>query len=79
METKMYETSDIALSSYLYCCGTLLLSINHDNPHRCIFVFESPNPELISKWQEGKANVNGLAFYNALQTLKRKIFRGTDD
>ena len=76
MGTKIFETSDIALASYLYCSGTHLSGINSQNPRRCIFVFDSPKPELISKWQEGKASVNALAFHNAYQELKARLFRG---
>lgn len=79
METqtsKVYETSDIALASYLFCSGTHLLSIDRRNPRRCIFVFDSPQPNLLSKWLQGKANVNALAFHNAYQELKAKVFRG---
>lgn len=76
MATATYETSDIALASYLYCLGVHLLEINRQNPRRCIFVFDSPNPELITKWQAGKATVNALAFHNAYQALKAKLFRG---
>lgn len=71
-----YETSDIALASYLFCSGTQLTKIDRQNPRRCIFTFDSPKPELISKWQEGKANVNALAFHNAYQELKARLFRG---
>ena len=70
METEIFSTTDIALASYLYCSGTQLSQIDRQNPRRCIFVFDSPKPELISKWQEGKTTVNALAFYNAYQALK---------
>ena len=78
METRMdkYETTDIAQASLLFASGTNLLSIDRQNPRRCIFIFVSPKPELISKWQEGKANVNALAFHNAYQELKARLFRG---
>jgi hypothetical protein len=71
-----YETSDIALASYLVCSGITLQRIDHQNPRRCIFVFDSIKPELVSKFAEGNAIVNALAFYNAYQNLKRKLFRG---
>ena len=69
METKTYETSrhsSSKLSLLLWCSP---LKIDRQNPRRCIFIFDSPKPELISKWQEGKANVNALAFHNAYQEL----------
>lgn len=75
MGTKIFETSDIALASYLYCSGAHLSGINRQNPRRCIFIFHSPKPELISTWQEGKTTVNALAFYNAYQALKARLFR----
>ena len=75
MAMETYKTSDIALASYLLCTGFHLLSVDQINPRRCIFIFNSPKPELISKWQEGKATVNALAFYNAYQALKAKVYR----
>lgn len=74
MGTETYETSDIALASYLYCSGVQLVGIDRQNPHRCLFIFDSHKPDLISKWQEGKAVVNALAFYNSYQTLKRRLY-----
>lgn len=76
MRTKTFETSDIALAAFLYCSGTNLSEIDRQNPRRCIFIFDSPKPELITKWQAGKASVNPLTYHNAYQELKAKIFRG---
>ncbi len=76
METEIFSTTDIALASYLFCSGTHLARIDRINPRRCIFIFDSPKSELISKWQEGKASVNALAFHNAYQELKARLFRG---
>ena len=73
--SEVYETSDIALAAFLYCSATHLSEINRTNPQRCVFVFTSPKLELISKWQEGRAIVNALAYFNAYQTLKAKLFR----
>ena len=74
MDMQTYKTSDISLAAFLFCSGTQLSGLDHQNPRRCVFVFESPKPELISKWQEGKATVNALAYYNAYQALKAKVF-----
>lgn len=73
---QTYETSDLAQATYLYCSGVDLISINRNNPRRCIFVFKSPDPELISKWNAGLAEVNAMAFSNAYQSLKLKMFKG---
>jgi hypothetical protein len=75
MEMETYETSDIALASYLFCSGTHLSRIDRQNRRRCIFIFESPQDELLSKWQAGKASVNALAYHNAYQELKARLFR----
>lgn len=76
MDSDKYETSDLPFAAYLFCTGTQLTGIDRKNPQRCIFIFDSPAPELISKWQEGKANVNALVYYHSLQKLKAKLFRG---
>jgi len=76
METKTYQTSDISLAAFLFSSGTNLLDIDRQNPRRCIFVFESPSDELLSKWQKGEATVNALAFFNCYQALKARLFRG---
>ncbi len=76
METQTYETSDIALAAFLYCSSANLSGIDRQNPRRCIFIFDSPQPNLLSKWLQGKANVNALAYHNAYQELKAKVFRG---
>ncbi len=76
MEKEIYETTDIALAAFLYCSGTQLSGIDRQNPRRCVFIFDSPKPEQVSKWQEGKANVNALDFHNAYQELKARLFRG---
>jgi len=76
MDKQAYSTSDIALAAFLYCSGAHLCEIDRQDRRRCIFVFDSPQPQLISKWQEGKANVNALAFHNAYQELKARLFRG---
>jgi len=75
METDTYETADIAEAAFLFASGTNLLSVDRRNPQRAIFVFNSLSSELISKWQGGKATVNALAYYNAYQTLKARLFR----
>ena len=76
MGTKIFETSDIALGSYLLASGYQVISLKRENPRRVTFIFESPPPELISAWQQGTASVNALAYHNSYQSLKAKMFRG---
>ena len=74
IEMEKYQTSDIALASYLFCSGATFKSIDRQDPHRCIFHFDLPDVELLSNWQGGKAYVNALAYFNAYQFLKGKVF-----
>ena len=76
IKTATYQTSDIALASFLYCSGVHLSGIDRQNPRRCIFAFDSPSPELLIAWQEGKATVSALAYHNAYQALKARLFGG---
>ncbi len=76
MGKEIFRTSDIALASYLYCSGAQLSGIDRQNPQRCIFIFDPPQDKLLSKWQAGTASVNALAFHNAYQELKARLFRG---
>lgn len=76
LQNKLYETHDIALASYLYCSGVEFVSIDRQNPRRCIFIFKSPDPKLLSKWKAGEADVNALAYHNSYQFLKTQIFEG---
>lgn len=71
---EKYQTSDIALASYLFCSGATFKAIDRQNPHRCIFQFDIPNLELLTNWQGGDARVNALAYFNAYQFLKGKVF-----
>jgi len=75
-ETGSYQTSDIALASYLYCSGVHLLEIDRQNPRRCIFIFSSPEPDLLIEWQKGQSMVSALAFHNAYQVLKLRVLGG---
>jgi len=70
-----YETSDIALAAYLFASSVQLIELNRRNPRRIQFVFELPRLELLEKWQAGNALVNALAFHNAYQELKQRIFK----
>ena len=75
IEKESFQTSDIALASYLYASGIPVVSINRSNPRHCIFILKNPQAELFTQWQQGTAKVNPLAFYNAFQFLKRMVHR----
>jgi hypothetical protein len=70
-----YETSDIALAAYLFASSTPMTEVNRTNPRRVLFTFQPPRQELLDKWQSGNAMINALAFHNAYQELKQRLFR----
>ena len=73
-KSEIFRTHDIILASFLYCSGIQLISIDRQDPRRCIFLFERPSSLLLSEWQRGTANVNLLAFHNAYSVLKAQVF-----
>lgn len=77
-EQDNFPTSDFPLASFLYASGVILkrvLDIPNDS-RRKLFVFDQPDPALISLFQSGKAEVNVLALNNAQNAL-RAMTRGS--
>ena len=72
---QLYTTSDLGLAAFLICNEAKLANINRANLKRAVFVFKDCKPELVTAWQSGRGQVSGLAYYNALQTLKGELFR----
>lgn len=73
--SQEYLTSDLGLAAFLICSEAKLRDVDRTNPRRAVFLLENCKPELVSGWQSGKGQVSGLAYYNALQTLKGELFR----
>jgi hypothetical protein len=73
--TSGFSTSDLGLAAFLISNESKLRGVDRTNPRRAIFLFETTSPELISGWQSGRGLVSGLAYYNALQTLKGELYR----
>jgi len=77
MEREPFQTSDIALASYLYALGAELAGLDRSDRRRIVFLFElAPKEgEAVKRWQEGKAMVNAVTFHNSFRTLKRRLYR----
>lgn len=73
--SQAFSTSDLGQAAYLICSEAKLKGIDRTNPRRAVFLFENCGPDLVSGWQSGKGQVSGLAYYNALQTLKGELYR----
>ncbi len=69
-----FETSDLTLATFLYASGVILVDIDRTEPRRAIFIFEQPTKELISSYQSGTATINVLAFDNAQNELRARLF-----
>lgn len=76
MDRESFQTSDIALASFLYALGADLTGVERSDPHRVVFLFDLAQKEVeaVRRWREGKATTNALAFYNSYQTLKRRLY-----
>lgn len=70
-----FATADLGLAAFLYCLGRPLRGIDRTNPRRCQFEFDVEDEADVSAWRSGEATVNALAYWEATQELKRRLFR----
>lgn len=69
-----YKTSDIVLASYLKLSGCQMLRIEKQG-QKGTFVFENVRDELIQAYDLGKAQVEPVAFNNAIKQLTTSVRR----
>lgn len=69
-----YKTSDIVLASYLKLNGCQMLGIEKQG-QKGTFVFENVPTELIKTYDLGKAQVEPVAFNNAIKQLTTSVRR----
>lgn len=69
-----YKTSDIVLASYLKLSGCQMLGIEKQG-QKGTFVFEHVRDELIRAYDLGKAQVEPVAFNNAIKQLTTSVRR----
>ncbi len=74
--SQHFETSDLTLAAFLYASGVILVDIDRTDSRRANFVFEQPPKELLSSYQSGEASIKVLAFDNAQNELKARLFAG---
>jgi len=72
---KQFETSDFYLAAFCLANGLKLISINRDNPHRALFVFE--DTENREGWVEdflfSRARIEPKRFVSAIKELKQLL------
>ncbi len=73
-----FPTTDLTLASYLYASGVILIRVDYLNPqdsNQATFIFEQPKKELLSDFQSGKAKVGVLAYDDAQNELKSRLYK----
>jgi hypothetical protein len=71
-----FRTSDTALAAYLVSEGYGTPEIEFNNGSRAFFVFSKDNPKIdtsINAWDTARARGNVVMFFQAYQTLLRRI------
>ena len=70
-----YKTKDLAEASFLLVKGKIIQRIERIN-HVCWFIFQNELEcrRLSDLFWFGNSTVNGKSFYEAIQTLKNRIF-----
>ncbi|MDD4382993.1 MAG: DUF5659 domain-containing protein [Candidatus Shapirobacteria bacterium] len=73
----LFESKDLAESSFLLAKGKILESIEREGSV-CWFVFQDKESceDLVRKFRFGDSTIQAKKFYEAIQTLKKLIFPG---
>ena len=72
----VFKTSDTALAAYLISEGFNTPEIQYPNGNRAYFVFPTANYDInkyVADFDTARANGNIVLFFNAYQTLLRRI------
>jgi hypothetical protein len=77
----LYETSDIAVASFLKTIGYDLKDVDRTNANRVIFKFkaEKDTKDRVGKFWSYKEQVCPLTFYQKLRELKMVVHCGGPD
>lgn len=76
-QTKLYETTDLALSSVLLLyLPDALEVINRENPRRVVFVFRKSDKldKLVDRFWGGKLRIEPRLFFEGIKTAKTRIY-----
>ncbi|KKN50933.1 hypothetical protein LCGC14_0627980 [marine sediment metagenome] len=76
-DNNKFRTSDTALAAFLVAEGSDTPELEF-NGNRASFIFAKDNPKInivlsISNWDTARATTNAVLFFNAYQTLLRRI------
>ena len=77
---QTFETSDLALASYLLTRGLRLWATAAHDPGRVVFVLAPrPSDQDLVLFAEARATANVHEFIRAQRSLKREIWRVKDE
>jgi hypothetical protein len=75
-QSEVFKTSDTALAAYLVSEGFNTPEIQFPNGNRAYFIFPKANFDIdkfVADFDTARANGNIVLFFNAYQTLLRRI------
>jgi len=76
-QTKIYETTDLALISVIliFSPGSLV-AVNRENPHRVVFGFKKSDKldDLIGRFWGRKLKIEPREFFDGIKTAKARIY-----
>lgn len=71
-----FSSYDLGASAGLVCAGYKLLGIDKDQGAKALFLFENTEEvvEAAQMYWRGELQVNALAYFNALKTIKNQLY-----
>ena len=76
-QTKLYETTDLALVSVLLLfLPDSLEVVNRENSHRVVFGFKKSDKldKLVNRFWSRKLKIEPRAFFDGIKTAKARIY-----
>ena len=75
-DKEPFTTYDIGVSTALLCSGYTLLSVDKDNPHKSLFIFnnEVSIEKTANQFFSNTLTVKAREFFDQLKALKNLIY-----
>lgn len=72
----VWTTYDLGVSSALLCAGFELLSLDKENPRKCLFVFKRTDSidGCANKYFMDQLDVRARSFFDSIKALKNKLY-----
>ena len=75
-QTSHFSTFDLGCAAALISIGFKLISLNKQNPHKVLFIFEKKVDieEVVNKYFSGKLKVSARVLIDNIKMLKNRIY-----